>query len=206
MINKDLMLKGKLYIAKDEDLGKDYRRAQDILQLINSAPFSEFQYKHNLFKELLGGTKDNFNIEPPFRCDYGINIFIGENFYANYECLILDINKVIIGDNVFFGPRVAIYTAGHPIDKEVRNKNLEFGKEVTIGNDVRIGGSSVILPGVHIGNNVVIGGGSVVTKGIPDNVIAFGNPCKVYPTITNEDKKYWEKLEQEYYLAIENSK
>jgi len=125
---------------------------------------------------------------------------VGENFYANFDCIILDVNKVKIGNNVFFGPRVCVYTAGHPIDATVRNASLEFGKPITIGNDVWIGGNTVINPGIAIGNNVVIGSGSVVTKNIPDNVVAVGNPCKVLRSITEDDKKYWEEKRREYEI------
>ena len=129
----------------------------------------------------------------------GIIFQLGESFYANYDCIILDVNKVIIGNNVFFGPRVCIYSAGHPIDANVRNMLFEFGKPIKIGNDVWIGGNTIINPGIIIGNNVVIGSGSVVTKNIPDNVIAVGNPCKVLRSITDEDKLYWENKKMEYY-------
>lgn len=137
-------------------------------------------------------------IEPPFHCDYGCHISVGEWFYANYDCIMVDVCKVKIGDNVMFGPRVGIYTAGHPIDAEIRNTGLEFGAPVTIGDNVWVGGSVVINPGVTIGNNVVIGSGSVVTKDIPDNVVAVGNPCRVLREITEEDKRYWEEKRKEY--------
>lgn len=151
---------------------------------------------------MFGKVGENICINKPFRCDYGINIEIGDNFYANFDCIILDVNKVIIGNNVLFAPRVSIYTAGHPIDKDVRNKMLEFGKQVIIGNDVWIGGNVIINPGVKIGNNVVIGSGSVVVKDIPSNVVAAGNPCKVIREITDLDKEYWSKLNDEYDREI----
>lgn len=130
---------------------------------------------------------------PPFHCDYGKNIEVGENFFANYNCIILDVAKVTIGKNVMFAPNVSIYTAGHPIHPDSRNSGYEYGIPVTIGDNVWIGGSVVINPGVTIGNNVVIGSGSVVTKDIPDNVIAVGNPCRVIREITEEDRKYYYK-------------
>ena len=132
-------------------------------------------------------------IEQPFRCDYGKNIEVGNNFFANYNCVILDVAKVTIGENVMFAPNVSIYTAGHPIHPESRNSGYEYGIPVTIGNNVWVGGNVVITPGVTIGNNVVIGAGSVVTKDIPDNVIAVGNPCRVIREITEEDRKYYYK-------------
>ena len=121
----------------------------------------------------------------------------GDNFYANYDCIILDVCPVTIGDNVMFGPRVCIYTAGHPLDAEIRATGIEFGKPVTIGNNVWIGGNSVINPGVTIGSNVVIGSGSVVTKDIPANVIAAGNPCRILRPLTEEDRQYWSRLRSE---------
>lgn len=131
--------------------------------------------------------------EPPFYCEYGSHIEVGENFYANTGCVMLDVGKITIGKNVMFGPNVAIYTAGHPIHPDSRNSGYEYGIPVNIGDNVWIGGNCVILPGVTIGNNVVIGAGSVVTKDIPDNVCAAGNPCRVIRKITEEDKPYYFK-------------
>ena len=131
--------------------------------------------------------------EPPFHCEYGKHIELGEKFYANTGCIMLDVGKITIGDNVMFGPNVSIYTAGHPLHPESRNSGYEYGIPVSIGDNVWIGGSCVVLPGVKIGNNVVIGAGSVVTKDIPDNVCAAGNPCKVIREITDEDKPYYFK-------------
>lgn len=152
--------------------------------------------------------KNAVYFEPPFYCEYGTHIEVGENFYANTGCVMLDVGKITIGDNVLFGPSVSIYTAGHPIHPESRNSGYEYGISVTIGDNVWIGGSCVILPGVKIGSNTVIGAGSVVTKDIPDNVCAAGNPCKVIRKITDEDKPYyfknrkfddevWEKINEE---------
>ena len=132
-------------------------------------------------------------IEPPFRCDYGKHIEIGDNFYANSGCIIIDVAKVKIGDNVMFGPNVAVITAGHPIHHEIRNTRFEYGIPVTIGDNVWIGANAVLLPGVHIGDNTVIGAGSVVTKGIPSGVVAVGNPCRTIKEITEEDKLYYYK-------------
>ncbi|MGG7185842.1 sugar O-acetyltransferase, partial [Clostridium butyricum] len=124
---------------------------------------------------------------------YGSNIEVGENFYSNYNYIMLDVGKITIGKNVMFAPNVSIYTAGHPIHPQSRNSGYEYGIPVTIGDNVWVGGSVVINPGVTIGNNVVIGSGSVVTKDIPDNVIAVGNPCRVIREITEEDRKYYYK-------------
>lgn len=137
------------------------------------------EMRNTLLHSLLGQHGHSIVIEPPFYCDYGKNIVVGENFYANHNLVILDCAKVTIGDNVFIAPNVGIHTAGHPIDAEQRNKGLEFALPVTIGNSVWIGATVTILPGVTIGDNTVIGAGSVVTRDIPSNVIAVGNPCRV---------------------------
>ena len=199
MTEKERMLAGELYKAEGEELAKDNKKARRLTRLFNNTTEEEQEYRVKLLKQLFASTGENIHIEPPFRCDYGCHINVGNNFYANYDCIILDVNKVNIGSNVFFAPRVNIYTAGHPIDAEVRNDMLEFGKAVTIGDDVWIGGNTVINPGVTIGSNVVIGSGAVVTKDIPDGVIAAGNPCRVLREITEADKRYWRQLREEYY-------
>ncbi len=132
-------------------------------------------------------------IEAPFHCDYGKNIEVGDFFFVNYNCVILDVGKVTIGNNVQFAPNVSLYTAGHPIHPDSRNSGYEYGIGITIGNNVWLGGNVVVNPGVHIGNNVVVGSGSVVTKDIPDNVVAVGNPCRIIRKITEEDRKYYYK-------------
>ncbi len=147
---------------------------------------------------LLGSIPENCCIEPSFNCDYGFNIELGRNFYANFDCLILDICPVTIGDNVMFGPRVSIYTAGHPLDAETRRGQYEFGRPVTIGRDVWLGGNSVVLPGVSIGPNSVIGAASVVTKDIPAGVLAVGNPCRVVREITDQPRADWRQLKGQY--------
>lgn len=146
-----------------------------------------------LLKQILGKTGENAFIEAPFHCDYGKNIEVGENFFANYNFTVLDVGKVIIGANAQIAPNVSIYTAGHPLHPQSRNSGYEYGIGVTIGDNVWLGGSVVINPGVQIGSNVVIGSGSVVTKDIPDSVVAVGNPCKVIKKITEEDRDYYFK-------------
>ena len=200
--NKDQLDKEELYIASDEDLANIYINCRNLLKEINDSKVDEFDKRNKLYKKLFSKIGNNFNIEPPFRCDYGINTEIGDNFYANFDCLILDTGRVIIGNNVFLAPRVNIFTAAHPIDKEVRNERLEYAKKVVIGNDVWIGGNVTINPGITIGDNVVIGSGSVVTKDIPSNVVAVGNPCRVLRKITEEDKLFWEKEKEKYYKAL----
>lgn len=200
MTEKELMLSGQLYIAQDDELAKENAKARKLTRLINTATEEQAEYRLQLFRELFGKVGTNFWVEPPFRTDYGCNTYIGENFYANYDCIIIDVGEVHIGDNVLFGPRVCVYTAGHPIDFEVRNTQLEYGKSVTIGSNVWVGGNTVINPGVTIGDNVVIGSGSVVTKDIPGGVIAAGVPCRVIRKITEQDKIYWKEQEKNYYI------
>lgn len=198
MTEKEKMLSGKLYTAQDKELAHDNKNARRLTRLFNQTNEDEFDKRIVYLKELFGSTGENIWIEPAFHCDYGRNIFIGENFYANYDCIIIDVCPVTIGNHVFFGPRVCVYTATHPIDAEVRATGLEYGKPVTIGNDVWLGGNTIINPGITIGSNVVIGSGSVVTKDIPSGVIAAGNPCRVLRPITDEDRKYWRKKQEEY--------
>jgi len=178
MTEKEKMLAGKLYCANDSELLAGKKRAQKLFRLYNGSTEDDTVYRQILLTELLGGLGENCCIEPPFRVDYGFNIFLGKNFYANFDCIILDVCKVSIGDNVMLGPRVGIYTAGHPTDPAIRMSGQEFGQPITIGNNVWIGGNSVILPGVTIGDNAVIGAGSIVTKDVPGNSIAVGNPCR----------------------------
>lgn len=196
---KEKMLAGKLYIANDEELRRMSNKSRDLLDQFNNTKFADFDSRREIIHKLFGKVGKNANMNKPFYCDYGVNIEVGDNFYVNFDCIILDVNKVTIGNNVMFAPRVSIYTAGHPIDKDVRNESLEFGTEVKIGNDVWIGGNVVINPGVTIGDNVVIGSGAVVTKDIPSNVIAVGNPAKVLREINENDKILWENKKQEYY-------
>lgn len=198
MTEKEKMLSGKLYIAQNDELISDNKQARRLTRLFNQATEDEADKRLSYLNQLFGRVGKNIWIEPPFRCDYGQHIFIGENFYANYDCIIIDVCPVTIGSNVFFGPRVCIYTALHPIDAEVRATGLEYGKPVTIGNDVWVGGNTVINPGVTIGDNVVIGSGSVVTKDIPSGVVAVGNPCRVLRAITEEDYQYWHQKQKEY--------
>ena len=156
-------------------------------------------YRKILLKQLFKSTGDNIYIEPPFRTDYGCNTSIGENFYANYDCIIIDVCSVTISQKrLLLAPRVCIYTAAHPIDAGVRNTLLEFGKPVSIGDDVWAGGNVVINPGVTIGSNVVIGSGSVVVKDIPDGVIAAGKPARVIREITDQGREKWIALAERY--------
>lgn len=179
---KEKMLAGELYIATDKELIKEREYAKTLVYEFNKTSPSEKLERKSIVKKLIA-TKGSAYIEPPFYCDYGYNIEVGENFYANHGCIILDVCKVSIGDNVLLGPNVQIYTATHPLNPVERLSGKEFGKEISIGNNVWIGGGAIICPGVRIGDNSVIAAGSVVIKDIPDNVLAGGNPCKVIKTI-----------------------
>lgn len=190
MTEKEKMLAGKLYSAEDEELSALRRKARNLCWQYNQTNEDQKQLRRSILDELIGSKGKNPNIKPSFRCDYGFNISVGDNFYANYDCIILDVAPVTIGHNVMFGPRVCVYTAGHPLDPEIRISGLEYGHPVSIGDNVWIGGNTVINPGVSIGNNVVIGSGSVVTRDIPDNVLAVGNPCRILRRITEEDKGF----------------
>ena len=184
MGEKQKMLAGELYDANyEEDLLKDRYKAKDICQQFNNLKPSGIKGKEKIIKSLFARTGKQITVEQNFWCDYGYNISVGENFYMNHDCVILDGAKVEFGDNVFVAPNCGFYTAGHPLDYEIRNKGLEYAKTIKIGNNVWIGGNAVVLPGVTIGNNVVIGAGSVVNKDIPANVVAVGNPCKVIKNI-----------------------
>lgn len=186
---KDKMLSGELYKSFDAELLAERQIAKEIVFRYNSLQPSMIEERNELLKSLFGSVKGNFFIEPPFCCDYGCNIEIGENFYANYNLVILDCAKVTIGDNVLIGPNVGIYTAGHPLHFELRNEEWEFACPITIEDNVWIGGNVVLNPGVTVGRNSVVGSGSVVTKDIPANVVAAGNPCRVIREITDADKR-----------------
>lgn len=179
------------YIS-DESVFEEQKNARRILQRLNTIDRSDFDGIAEIVKELLGKSDGAF-INPPFFCDYGKHIEVGKNFFANYNCTILDVARVKIGDNCMLAPNVAIYTAGHPVHPDTRNTMYEYGIEVTIGDNVWIGGNTVVCPGVKIGSNSVIGAGSVVTKDIPEWCIAAGNPCKVIRKITEADRKLYFK-------------
>lgn len=179
MTEKEKMLAGQLYNAADPALLKELRRGRQLAAAFNATDTADEEKKRSLLKELLGKMGENCTIIQPFYCDYGSNIEVGDNFFANYYFTVLDEAKVKIGNNVFIAPNVSIYTAGHPVDPEERNRLLEYARPVTIGNNVWICGSVTIIPGVTIGDNVTVGAGSVVVRDIPSDCIAAGNPCKV---------------------------
>ena len=173
------MLAGADYDASDAELSKLRLRARQITRAYNSTTEAERDVRRTLLNRLLGQMPPKIEIEPPFRCDYGTNIILGQNFYANFGVVMLDCAPITIGENVLLAPNVQLYTAKHPLDPEVRLTGLESAAPITIGDNVWIGGGAIVLPGVTIGDNVTIGAGSVVTRDIPSNVIAAGNPCCV---------------------------
>ena len=194
MTNKERRDAQMAYIS-DESIMEEQKICRKKLQKLNFMDRSDFDGIAEVVKELFGKSDRAF-VNPPFYCDYGTNIQVGKNFFANYNCMIIDVARVRIGDNCQMAPNVAIYTAGHPIHPVSRNSMYEYGKEVTIGDNVWIGGNTVICPGVHIGDNVVIGAGSVVTKDIPDWNVAAGNTCRVLRQITEDDRRKLFKEEE----------
>lgn len=191
------------YIS-DMSVYEEQKRARILTQRLNTIDRSDFDGITAIIQELLQTEEKPF-INPPFYCDYGNHIKVGKNFFANYNCTILDVAQVTFGDNCLLAPNVAIYTAGHPIHPDSRNSAYEYGISVTIGNNVWIGGNVVICPGVTIGDNCVIGAGSVVTKDIPAWSVAAGNPARVIRTITEEDRKYYfrdREFDEEAWNAI----
>lgn len=182
----EAMVAGEVYDATHPTLIERLEGTREKLWEFNSLRPSETERLKEILHGILGSHGERFHFNQPFRCDYGTNIHIGDNFFANFNLTILDEAEVRIGDFAFIGPNVSIYTACHPLDVESRNKALEWAEPVTIGHNVWIGGSVTILPGVTIGNNVVIGAGSVVTRDIPDNVVAVGNPAHIVKEIPSD--------------------
>ncbi len=186
---KEKMLTGQGYLPmEDKSLINDRLKAKKLCFEHNKLAPNKIKKREKIIKKLFGKTGKNFLIEQPFQCDYGYNIEIGENFYANHNTIILDCNKVIFGDNVFLGPNCSFYTPEHPIDSEIRKQGLEYAFPIKIGNNVWFGGNVTVIAGVTIGDNTVIGAGSIVTKDIPSGVVAVGNPCKIIREITEDDK------------------
>jgi acetyltransferase-like isoleucine patch superfamily enzyme len=193
MNHKERMLAGLPYKAWMDGLPEEQMENKKKIYEYNLCPPDQTEKIDRLIRAILGKAGKNISFLAPFHCDYGKNIEVGNNFYANYNCIILDVGPVKIGDNVMFGPNVSLLTAGHPVHPVSRNSGYEYGLGITIGDNVWIGGHTVVNPGVSIGNNAVIGSGSVVTKNIPENVVAAGNPCKILREITEADKKYYYK-------------
>lgn len=181
---KEKMVAGEMYMPDDEVLVTDRTEAKRLTRLYNEAMETGDEERFTLLNQLLGSSADGTShIKPTFRCDYGYNIHIGKNFFSNFNCVILDVCEVRIGDNCMFAPGVHIYTATHPLQAAERNSGKEYGKPVKIGNNVWVGGGAIINPGISIGDNAVIASGAVVTKDVPNNVVVGGNPAKVIKTI-----------------------
>ncbi|MEO9662980.1 sugar O-acetyltransferase [Maribacter dokdonensis] len=185
MSEKEKMTQGLPYDPNNAELVKGRLSARRLLREITAISEDEEQDRKMLFRKLFAETGDEFYIENPFICDYGFNIYWGENAYANFGCIILDAAPVYIGKNVMMAPGVKLMTATHPLEYKARNSGIEFAKPIHIGDNVWIGSGVIVNPGVKIGNNSVIGSGSVVVKDIPENVVAVGNPCKVMKSIDN---------------------
>lgn len=184
MTEKEKMLAGMIYDAcNDSQLIAERIECKEMCYDYNNLRPKDAGMRREIILKLFGSVKGDFLIEQPFLCDYGYNIHIGDNFYANHNMVILDEAQVKFGDNVFIAPNCGFYTAGHPIDAAVRNRGLEYARPITVGNDVWIGANVCVLPGVTIGDDCVIGAGSVVVKDIPPHSVAVGNPCKVIKTI-----------------------
>ena len=178
------MLAGELYDPMDADLVASRERARDLCQAINATREGAQDERRRLVRELFATGGDTVWLQPPFFCDYGSNIELGQRVFFNFNCVVPDVCGVRIGDFTLFGPAVQIYTPMHPFNAELRRRE-EFGKPVEIGADVWVGGGAIILPGVRIGSRAVIGAGSVVTRDVPDGVFAAGNPCRVIREITD---------------------
>lgn len=175
---REKMLAGELYDPLDPELAQARVRARDLLQDLNATREAQETERRRILQDLFAAGGDTVWMQPPFYCDYGSHITLGKKCFFNFNCVVLDVCRVEIGDHTLFGPAVQIYTAMHPLDAELR-RTQEFGKPVRIGSDVWVGGGAIICPGVTIGSRTVIGAGSVVTRDIPDGVFAAGNPCRV---------------------------
>jgi maltose O-acetyltransferase len=181
---KDKMIAGQLYDPLDAELVAARERARDLCQELNATREREAEKRRSILRQLMGRGGDSVWLQPPFYCDYGSNMLLGERVFFNFNCVVLDVCQVTIGDYTMFGPAVQIYTATHPMNAELRRKQ-EFAKPIEIGSDVWVGGGAIVCPGVKIGSKSVIGAGSVVTRDIPAGVFAAGNPCRVVREITD---------------------
>lgn len=193
MTNAERRDRGMVYIG-DEQVFAEMAECKKKLKKLNGLDRWEYEQINAAAKEVVPDSENLFVI-PPFYCEYGTHIRTGRNFFANYNCVLIDVAPIVIGDNCMFGPNVSVYTAGHPVHPATRNSGYEYGKGVVIGDNVWIGGSVTIVPGVRIGSDTVIGAGSVVTSDIPDMVVAAGNPCRVIRQITDQDRRYAYKRE-----------
>lgn len=207
MTSKERRERQLLFIPDEDDWAR-MKRARKLLHRLNSMDPSDFDSIRKTVIELFGKSDETTFLNPPFYCDYGSNIFVGSNCFINYNCVMLDNAEIRLGDNCMIAPCVSFYTAGHTLYPDARNKGYEYGVPITVGNNVWIGGNTVICPGVSIGDNAVVGAGSVVTKDVPAWTLAAGNPCKPVRLITREDKKYYfhcREIDDETYKKIFSS-
>lgn len=184
---KEKMLNGELYDADDPELIAERERARHLTTRYNRTAPDDGEKQREILEELLGSLGDECHVEPPFRCDYGYNIHLGDNFYANFDCVILDVCRVEIGQNCMVGPGVHIYTATHPLDASERIQGPEYGKPVTVGDNVWIGGRAVLNPGVTVGDDAVIASGAVVAEDVPRGVVVQGNPATVVKELGTDE-------------------
>ena len=192
------MLAGELYLASDISAHHQSTKGKMLQQKINQTPFDQPETIVALEAELFGQFGKHGFVQPPLYVDYGRHVEIGEHFYANMDCLFLDVNRIIIGDHVMVGPRVSFYTAGHPIDAAIRSQELEFGLPIIVKDHVWIGGNSTILPDVTIGARSIVAAGSVVTKDVPEDCIVGGNPARVIRKINDKDQHDWQEAAKQY--------
>lgn len=172
------MLTGELYLANNPELNTIRLKSRKLVKQLNDSAPDELELRRRIYAELFGVCGTDFLLEPPFYCDYGMNIHFGDSVFINFGCTFLDVCKITIDDRTLIGPHCQFYAATHPLDAEIRKTGLEFGKPITIGSDCWLGGGVIVCPGVTIGNRCVIGAGSVVTKDVPDDTIVAGNPAK----------------------------
>jgi maltose O-acetyltransferase len=185
---KERMLRGQLYMANDADLVAGRARAQALLERYNGTPYAEQEERAAILRELLGDVGDGVTIMPTFRCDYGSNISIGAGTFVNYDCVMLDVAPIRIGEACQLATKVQLLTATHPVDPETRRAGWESGAPITLGDNVWLGGGAIVCPGVAVGDDTVVGAGAVVTRDLPAGVVAFGNPAKVHREITERDR------------------
>ncbi len=178
----------EMFWNSDKEIGEIKKRARSLADAFNRTTEEEPDKRLALLKELFGSCTDDIFIKPPFHCDYGFNIHVGKNFFANFDCIMLDAAPITIGDNCLMGPQTCLYTVNHPMDAKTRVANYVYGRPITIGDNVWFGGNCVVLSGVTIGNNVVVGAGSIVTKDIPDNAVVAGNPARILRYIDNHEE------------------
>lgn len=184
---KEKMLAGEMYNALDDQLTNERLKARLLIKALNDTKEDQTELRSQVLKKLIPNAGSDLWLQPPFYCDYGTNMKIGEKVFFNFNCVVLDVAQVTIGSRTLFGPNVQIYTATHPVNYKERASGLEYAKPITIGEDVWVGGSAIICPGVTIGDRSIIGAGSVVTKDIPASVLAAGNPCKVIRSLGQEE-------------------